>query len=71
MVHDIFMIYRAEVCVVPDHMVDGYKHLPGNGDDGLFVAATLFQRLVFITEIRAFFVLFIAAGAHCTSSGFK
>lgn len=48
------MINRKEICVIPDHVVDGHKHLPCYGDNGLFVAPTFFQRFVFQMEVWIF-----------------
>ena len=52
------MINRMEVCVIFDHMVNGHQHLARNGDDRFLVAAALFQRLIFLIEIRILFCAF-------------
>ena len=52
------MVNREEVCVIPDHVVDGHEHFPRYGDDGLLVAPALFQRLVFVVEVRILFRAF-------------
>lgn len=45
------MVNGKEVCVIPDHVIDGHKHLPCDGNDCLLMAAALFQRLVFVIKV--------------------
>lgn len=48
------MINREKVRIIPYHMINSHKDLPRYGNDGLFVVLTLFQRFVFIIEVRIF-----------------
>lgn len=65
------MVNGKEVCVIPDHVIDGYKHLSCNGDDSLLVATALFQRLIFIIKIGILFCAFDSGKSALHKQGFE